>query len=306
MNPRHDWLSRFAITRVHVSLLPASRWILPPIPAVTIRGALGNALMDAVCIHRDDPICLSCRLVDTCPIPGWYDPGLVASQKIRPFVIQVDQAPGSLLTRESPLRFDVFFFGSIPKPGLLLEAIDILAGHGLGEDRIPHIVEAVWVHGVGGQSLVMERGRVLGSWPHPSVLGSFTDLPSQVEGARLQIVTPLRLKHLSEKRPPSIADLLRSMVGRTRAVARMLDLEINRWWPEPHTVSGRWEWRDFRRQSRWSSRQGSRVDLSGWTGIAFLDETVADFADLLASAEYLHIGAKTSTGLGRVLVDFLA
>ena len=78
---------------------------------------------------------------------------------------------------------------------------------------------------------------------------------------------------------------------------------LQRWW-DASTVSGHWHG-EREEASRWSQRQGERVDLSGYTGVLRVGPGVHEFVDLLGAAEVLGTGKNTTTGCGRVGVRWM-
>ncbi len=295
----YQWLGQLTLTVATASLMPLQAWRPPPQPAVALRGALGAALMDVACLRRDRD-CGGCEWTSDCPIVTWYDPGRAGSGRPRPFALRVLEA-APRVSRESPLVVEWALFEPPPRPSLLLEGLCRAARLGLGRDRVPHRVERLVVRGEGASVTLLRGGEQQGAWPAPAPLVRFVRLPADPIGARVHLLTPVQLHG---GRPPDAAELLRSAVGRVRALARTRGVSLNRWWPEPRGLSARWEGLRRVEGGRYSRRQAHRVDLSGWMGTLVLGPEVAAWADLLAAMEVLQIGRHTPAGLGRIAVEW--
>lgn len=294
------WPRSIPVTRVQATLAPATPWQASQWPEVTLRGALGKAVMDLACVRAHED-CARCELADRCVVPAWYDPDRGGGQAVRPLVPSVWLPQDGQVSRERPLKLRLDLLGPVPLPELVLAALAHATASGLGPDRVPHAITRVSLVGQqsvdGGAELLTQPER----WPVPAGLGALMrPLPAHPTGVVLRLRTPTRGKRVSAHRPPHPAEILRLALLRLRAVERSLGLVLLRDWPDPSQVRGRWREARFHQRQRYSSRQGQPVDLSGWTGTLELGESVAPFADLLAAAEVLHIGRGTSAGGGRV------
>ena len=86
--------------------------------------------------------------------------------------------------------------------------------------------------------------------------------------------------------------------------ARHEGAKLEAWWPDPIDVGATWEdWR-WHESSRWSRRQGNRVDLSGFTGELQLKGDLTRWAGLLAALDWTGVGRGGSCGRGAVKVDW--
>ena len=146
--------------------------------------------------------------------------------------------------------------------------------------------------------MVLEGERQAAAWPAPSSLAAFAELPVGAAEAALAVASPIQWRGASPGCPPRVSDLVRLAVDRARSVARAVGVRVDRWWPSPDAVAGEWSDPVWVAGSRWSQRQGARVDLSGWTGTLRLDPTGVE--DLLAAAVVLGVGRGTSAGMGRL------
>lgn len=292
---REGWMADLRVTSLQATLVPTAPWSRTERPEVTVRGALGAALYDVVCV-RADRACDRCALVADCLIPSWFEPGR-NGQQARPYVIRID-GPRQV-TADRPLRVQMDWFGRIPRPTALLEALIRAAGKGLGPDRVRHQVQKVRAVGVGAPVIVVERDEVVGRWPEPDTLLRRVRLPvREVSGATVILRTPAQI---SSDGKPTAKDVLKAAILRLRALERAQGVTSVRRWPEP-SVHG--EWLDLRwvGGSRYSRRSRGPHDLSGWRGVLEVGPEIGPYVDLLAASEVVHLGRGSSAGLGRVEV----
>jgi len=298
-------------TRLEMILEPARLWRLPPDPAVTLRGALGAALIDLACV-QEAPLCDACPHHGVCLIPQWYEPGRGRGGGGRPFIVQVDPEPGEPVGPGAPLRARWSFFGEVPSPEALLDAIGLAAERGLGRRMIPHRVARVMAAGAEEQ-LLARGGYVGGAWPAPAVIpAALGDAP--VRGARLWLRTRLKLPPLDRARraygredeaAPAPERLLQAAFDRIRKLGKLQGAPVRRRWPDPAGLPGYWEHHRFERRTIRSGTSGQPIDISGHLGVLRLGREAAAFRDLLRAMEFVHLGRQTSYGLGRLRVEWL-
>ncbi|MCB9797047.1 MAG: CRISPR system precrRNA processing endoribonuclease RAMP protein Cas6 [Alphaproteobacteria bacterium] len=296
------WMRALRVTRVEVELRPLRPWRLPRDPAVTLRGALGSAMMELVCV-RPGPSCQGCPHASGCLIPGWYEPGRLGSAAPRPVALRVAHSGGVEVS--GSLRLELLIFGASPRSSLLVEAIVRAARLGLGPERVPHRVARLLVHGEGQRVCVLVDERAVAAWPAAGSLHTLAEMPEAVAGARVHVLTPVYWTGMDAARPPSAGALLNAALGRVRKLARAQDIELQRWWPDPGALTGRWLGPVWRERVRYSKRQSHEVQLSGWTGTLEVGPAVAPFVDLLAAAAVLGVGKGTTAGAGRLEVEWL-
>lgn len=289
------WLQQLKVTRALLELEPQEPWRLPPHPAVTLRGAIGAAMVE-LCCTLPQPTCWSCERRQSCPIPGWYDPALGGATSFRPFVLRVRGADGSRVELGSPLLVELVFLGTLPRSSLVVESFCRAASEGLGPRRVPHVLRRLTVEGDGASSVVVEQDRVVGIWPDPTALSRFLPNPGPARSLILRTLTPLRLE--KDLGRPSPADVLRCAIRRVRGVAAEQGVKIERRWPEPRAVEAVWEDLVLERAARWSSRQAREVRLDGWLGQASFGEGIEPYQDLLEAVRIIGLGRSTSAGLG--------
>lgn len=297
--PDLAWLRQIRLTEVFVHLRPDRPYKLPPQPAVMLRGALGLAMFEAACT-REDRRCEVCDHQTRCPIPTWFAPHRVDPSKAPPYILAVR---GRTASPEDPVRARLVLLGETPRPDLLCAALTRCAQAGLGPDRIPHVVEKIFARGDGVGAVMLRDGADLGRWPQPAKLLRWVHLPPEPPSAiRLTLRTPLSIKRGRTDVPPPARILAELAVQRVRFIARQLDQRLQRRWPSPDDLQGRWTRSKFIRAERFSKRQNGPHDLSGWTGEILIDRP-APFLDAFLAAETLHLGRSTTAGLGQITVE---
>ena len=305
MTPLSPPLPALPVTRLRVALLPQHPWRLSPFVGAHLRDALGVAFRRLHCADLDLP-CQRCPSAATCPVPGWFEPGLLGSGLTRPFAMRVLGGP-----RVGPRKpFSLLFtlVGRPPDPDALLEAIADAAAQGLGPRGIPHLVGPAWVEGV--ESTFCEAGRD-NHWPEPAPLADFLSLPPAPRGLELELQSPLRWRRSPARAPiPApwsrqqileFPHLVQLALDRLRALQRSLEVpEVGRW-PTPGG-----QVRVSQRHTRWldhthfSPRQRQGVELGGMVGQLMMQGDLEPWAPLLAAGQVLQLGRGTSAGLGVV------
>lgn len=297
------WARDLRVTLLDLELVPETPWRLPPDPSVTLRGALGSAMMEICCVQQV-PDCVRCPHRSTCAIPTWYDPGRVGSSAARPLVVRVSAPGRAPVTPEHPLHVQLLHVGTMLRPSLIVEAVVRMCQMGLGPERVTHRVQRVMVKGEGMPAQVVLNGVQHGIWPEPGRLSELLVLPVAPVGAKVRLLTPTFWSGVGPQRPPSAAELLRAVMGRVRQLAREQGVALSQWWPSPDAVTGTWREARWCSGDRFSRRQGVRVDLGGWVGVLELGPEVAPFEDLLAAAHVLGVGKGASAGRGQLLVEW--
>jgi hypothetical protein len=298
--PHPDWTTRLRVTVATATFRPSVPWKPAPDATVTLRGALGLAMLDLACV-APQPACVPCRHRATCPIPTWFSPDRLGGSDLRPWTLRVAHA--QVVTPEAPLRARLTLLGEVPRPDLVTAALERMGRMGLGADRVPHTLQDVHVQGEGSAVRVCREGETIGRFPAPAALGRllpFTAGP--VASAWVTLRSPLQLKDQNPHRPPTLARLLDAAVQRVHRVASAQGVYVSRRWPDYDLARGEWVEARFVRGTRWSQRQGQHQDLSGWVGQIHLQDP-EPWLDVLLAAEVLGLGRGTSAGLGSVQVD---
>ncbi|MGH8480407.1 MAG: CRISPR system precrRNA processing endoribonuclease RAMP protein Cas6 [Gammaproteobacteria bacterium] len=306
---RHPFLAAFRCARFRFRLLAVSHVELPAEKGSTFHGALGHVL------KRQAP--LSYRFLYE-PKSAELAPGLASQRDLpRPFAL----LPPIETTREYPegseISLELTFFGhAIGQFSVCLAALATLGSIGLGRNR--------------GRFEVAEVEAILPDGDRRIVyLGDtqrFADNPAGVCGATIaascraqpgsdlteHLTTRLRLKdhdHLV-RRAPRFPIVMQRLLERAECLGLLyhrdatLDGETKRDLVDRaraiETTSHDLHWDDW---SRYSGRQDTWMKFGGLLGEITYRGDLTPFLPWLALGEWMHIGGKTSFGLGRYTIE---
>ena len=281
---------------------------LPDYAGSTLRGVLGHALKDLVCVTRQ-PVCEPCALYRSCVYPSIFE---------RPAPAGYPAA--ALRYAPNPFAVEPAGWGALDLPGGADFHFDlVLIGPALAQ--LPLIVRA-WQQGLarnvgGGQGSArvqcvqnLESGHVI--WhedtdtflAHNQVvaLPASDSAPAQVT---LDFITPLRLQQQGRVLDASTLTAGDILIALLRRAALLLELQLGRttgwYFDDLHAQArasrgnGTLRWRDW---TRYSNRQQRAMTLGGLIG----RYTIADIADtwwpLLYLGQWLHVGKNASFGMG--------
>jgi len=289
-----DLLSGFPMTRLHFSFQALEELRLEGFTGSTWHGALGHALM------RVSPEAFEFLY----GLPGQE------GGNPRPFVLLPDQAGKDA----PPLGFSLTLFGeAVDLVPVLLLAVENLAAAGLGNRHSP--LRLLRVMATGMEVGTLREFEALGAdgvWRGDAITPvSLAALASAWEGVPAALVslgfdTRLRLKagNVVLKQAPTCEILLQRLLERAsalslrygqgalpsegvlRLLARASDVVLD-------TSTLRWvEW------PRASGRSGQVMPWGGLLGEVAYRGELSELLPWLALGEWLHVGSKTSFGLG--------
>jgi hypothetical protein len=294
-DPISNALSAFPLLRLHFSFQALDTLRLEGFTGSTWHGALGHALA------RLSPETFELLY----GLPG-QDSGTP-----RPFVLLPDQALGDTAPG---LGFSITLFGpAVECVSVLVLAAENLAAAGLGNRQIPlRLLRVMQTHAVAGGSVTSEVLGLDGFWRGGLLAPlSLADLatPWQQVSARtivLHFDTRLRLKASSGvlKQPPTLDVLMKRLLERISALALLYGTDplpsdgVRALLAQARSVvlahsTLRWaEW------SRASGRTGQIMPWGGLIGEVSYRGDLTELLPWLGLGEWLHVGSKTSFGLG--------
>jgi len=315
--------------RLRVTLRAEEPALLPGYKGSMLRGAFGHALRAMVCAMGPKQPCATCSLRRECVYPRLFETliegepppflkGLPTAP--RPYVFEPALAEMSAPRRDyspgDPLRFDLLLFGrAVDLQAYAVLAIERMAQAGLGSRRNRFSLERVeQPDGNGGWRTGYQEGEtrweatVPPALPEPAALAEHLASGS----ADLRLLTPLRLS-----KDGRLASDFNFRKLAFRIVRRALEL-AHFHLPEADQAALDWHFRPLLEAAsdiriterdlswydweRWSNRQQSSMRLGGQIGRLRLEGDLTPFAQLLATAELLHVGKGTTFGLGWVAV----
>ena len=287
------------LTRLTLTLTPDTPWSPGPELGNTLRGAFGAAVHDVACVRPGDR-CAGCSECDVCLYSSWFE---AAVSGARPFALRVAWPNGELVSQARPIRLGLVFFGRVPRPGLVVEALHRMARAGLGPRRVPHRITHGLVEGEGAPVSLLSDGPAP-IWPEPRSLNRSLRGVGHGVDVRATLVTRVDFGKRVQDRRPTPADLLLLAKARVIDVARSLGVRVQLDIPRVEDAGGRWEHLHFERAWRRSTSQDRRMPMHGWVGSALYPaDRIEPFRDLLAAAELLQVGGWTTAGLGVVAVE---
>lgn len=286
---------------------------LPEFAGSTVRGALGHALKDAVCVTSERR-CARCAFVDECTYPYLFEtPRAPSATRLQgvprapaPFRLRVPAGPRTVEPGDE-LTVGVDLFGRATEllPSLVA-ALDGVGRRGVGAARVPASLVDVVVDDEAAPDVVYRGGRI--SPVRARSGGSPVGLRLDDGRAEVRFDAPARVRHagrLAEELPFHV--LVRSLLRRASSLLEFhegvdLDVDYRRVIAESESVRvvvsrlvgvDRW---------RFSTRQQRSMNLNGLIGSVTYEGDLAPFSPLLELGAAVGIGKGTTFGLGRMSV----
>jgi hypothetical protein len=305
--------------RLHFTALETVR--LPHYAGSTWRGALGHSLKRSVCVTQL-PQCAPCPLVHVCAYAWLFEtPPPLGTEKMRkypavphPFVVNPQVGEVHLEAGEPyALELNLIGHGNRYLP-YLLHGLERAGRQGVGKGmacmRLESVEREVQV-GSGNLQRIYCRGGPIDN--APAAAPPVPLLSSEV--VRIDLLTPLRLRREGRPVRPDafrFVDLFTSLLRRVSMLTYFhtdhpLETDFAGLTQKAREV----EWNDsqmvWRSWNRYSSRQGREVAMDGLMGYLVLPaQDLAPFWPYLWLGQFIHAGAGTSMGQGRLRVEPLA
>jgi hypothetical protein len=290
----------------------------PPFHGSMLRGAFGHALRRAACSMGPAQACESCLLRHACVYARIFEPCVAGEpppflrgidQAVRPYVFEPLDGEGRWETGD-PLRFDLLLFGrAVDLQAYAFLAVERMARAGLGAGRPRfRLVRMETVGSDGTPEPLFMAGSPPSTVPVPPLLPQPAPLPSGP--LILRFLTPVRVKvrdHLSDQL--RFRDLAFNMLRRALEIAHFHVPGATIDWSfrglleradAVRVVDSDLRWHDW---ERWSQRQQASMKLGGLAGKLVLDGDLQPFAELLRTAEIVHVGKGATFGLGKIAVQ---
>lgn len=309
--------------RLRFKLMATENTRLPHFKGSMLRGAFGHALRKTVCAMDRDVTCADCMLKAQCAYTRLFETFITGEPPRflrgldtapRPFVfecadLQQEFVPGS------PLEFDLILLGSaIDFVPYIVFSVLQMCQTGLGPDRNRFELSQVDCfqpeseNDDGWSQLYDAATQCLVFSPQPTKLAQNPPMTDdQCLMTKLCFVTPTRLKFKGKyKLDFTFRDLVFKLIRRILELTYfyMPDEEIN--WEfhdllvaasEVQITERNLRWSDWH---RYSNRQQTKIDMSGFVGEMVLSGDLTPFMDLLRYCEVVHVGKGAVFGLGRM------
>ena len=301
----------FPVARYRLDFVAERPIHLPEYAGSALRGVFGHALREAACV-TGQPECAPCALRRTCAYPEIFEtPPPAQARRVysdipHPYVVEPPPWGEQDCPAGSTLRVGLVLVGpALRRLPLLLLAWRHALGRGLGPAEGTAALQRVWAEGEAEPVLADMRGR-LRDHAAQIALPPADDAPPEVT---LEFTTPLRIKR--DGHPLGVGrlapqDLLMALVRRAADVSELHLGQPTGWdFAALRHAAGRVEgdkqlaWHDW---TRYSSRQQRAMTLGGAMGRWTLRGDLRPFWPLLHLGQWLHVGSKTTFGLGRYLI----
>lgn len=302
-------LDSFPVARYRIDCEAVTRVQLPAFAGSTLRGVLGMALRDAVCVTRV-PNCEGCALLASCvyacvfePRPPRPDHPLQDFNQIpRPYVIEPPMGGERSLVPGDTFSFQLVLAGrALAHLAILLWAFakGLQDGVGKGGGRVR--LNRVWhVSEVETEVLASLSAHLV---PHSqSVETSFSGSATAVT---LHFDTPLRLQNNGRRATADEHTPRRLLTALMRRVSLMsefhgggpLPCDFRSLATQADNLRAEKDlsWQDW---SRYSSRQHQKMELGGVVGRWTLRGELTPFLPFLLLGQWLHVGKEAAFGLG--------
>lgn len=304
----------FAVFRLTLEAIDVLH--LPAYKGSALRGSFGHAFRQVVCpLFRED--CLGCELTQRCvyhyifeTIPRDGDPFVRnKTDKVpHPYVIRPTLDSVEEYEKGAELAFDLILIG---------KAIDYLpyfaytfihmGKTGLGRGRGKFFLKRIDAMDLDGKSIELYRAgdEILKNESAYINCGALMERCSPPQRVTLRFLTRLELK--AKKRHPEISFgmLFRRLFARVVTLGHLhcginftgLDFSgLSHAADEVKTVSSNLDWEHA---TRYSNRQGRRMPFGGLLGEVTFEGDFAPFWPFILLGEWIHVGKKTTFGLGR-------
>jgi hypothetical protein len=266
-----------------------------------LRGLLGTALYKLNC--KSSTSCQQCSLVRNCAFSNLFKPDLVIGNKwtTPPFVIY-SPTQKSILKKDDVLEFTITLFGKYSRYfDYFLNAFNYAAQLGLGKHRTPYDIEEI-KDDISGEWIYKDN-KVNKDWKvaHAN-LAEFKAQPAK--NIRLEFLTPVFLKKNKKQLFfPDIKEIINGLIRRVHIISRSI------WMDKAYTIekdfidvfqSGIYRYDLKYEKSFKTGGLGKNVELSGFSGSIESYGNFSNLVPLFKAGEILHIGARSSYGLGKL------
>ena len=295
---------------------------LPPFKGSTVRGLFGRALKKVVCALKQNE-CSACLLQKECLYSIVFETPSIAfptlngqkSSPPHPFVIEPPLMVDTTFKKGDLLHFQLLLFGEINKKlPYFIYAFDQMGEIGIGQ-KINGIRSRFFLEKVTHNNLtVYSKTESTLHMPEAFInleLKEAAEFQNNHSGIAIHLQTPLRLKfknHLTADLPFHI--FVRSMLRRISSLHECYGsgepkVDYRALVKKAQDVESRnvsLTWLDWK---RYSSRQGTAMQMGGIIGSVIYRGDLAEFMPFIDMCEILHVGKQTSFGLGQYQTELL-
>ncbi|GFO73301.1 hypothetical protein BJAS_P4036 [Bathymodiolus japonicus methanotrophic gill symbiont] len=278
-----------------------------------LRGAFGRALRKLACVTKMDN-CKACLLYRQCTYPKIFETPAPTNADLQrfsaipnPFIVEPPPMGERNLQVGEEFSFGLVLIGqAIPHLPLIIYAWQEALQQGLGKS---HAKAAL-------QSVIFEPGQLSEQVIYSSQQGELLAEPQfecpllePVDRLKLRLLTPLRIQQRGRVLSHAMQgrDFLMALVRRYYLLQEFHsehyqapDFSALAQQAEGIQCKTQFHWYEWQ---RYSSRQKQKMVFGGVLGELELEGDLADFLPILALGQWLHVGNKTTFGMGRYLID---
>lgn len=306
-----------------MNVLPAQRFqfncrVLQPLnlnlySGSMLRGAFGRALRKSVCVTRGDD-CKTCLLYRQCAYPKIFE----TPPPINSSFQQFSQIPNAFVIVPPPMgrkhlavgesfSFNLVLIGrAVADLPIVIHAWQMALKSGLGSEHAQaELIEIVFEPGQSAEQIIYPTGGENRLLPTPPFAPE--PLPAS-DSLSLQIETPLRIKHQGKVLSSALRgkDFLMALVRRYYLLQEFHAAEYQA--PDFKQLAAAAEYVTASHQLSWcqwdrySHRQQQKMTFGGVIGTLRLGGNLRPFLPLLQQGQWLHVGNKTTFGMGRYII----
>ena len=284
---------------LRVSLNALERAELPPYLGSTLRGALGQALL-----QTDKE---ACAFLYRNSEKEDMDAGKVVA---KPYMIIPPeiQRPQTVIEQGEKLNFELLLFGSAEESvSAVVSALEQLYRFGLGARRYRFDLSEIINSQT--QRIIWRKGKYFKEAVTAAEIQG--EELQNVTGVVIKICTPLRIRHGGRLvKKISFQTLIRNITNRimelTERYGGWIDQEeADRLLVLAEKVSTVHEEIKVERMERYSNRTNGKMDFSGLIGTIEYEGDLTPFVPWMYAAQKLHIGRNTTFGMGKIQVYFI-
>ncbi|OQK17978.1 hypothetical protein AU255_09010 [Methyloprofundus sedimenti] len=274
-----------------------------------LRGAFGNALRKLACVTNMAQ-CKQCLLYRQCVYPQLFEPPVPLHTELQqfsaipsPFIIEPPPIGESSLAKGGNLQFNMVLIGQANQQlAFIIEAWKRAFQQGLGKQHAQLNLRMVYYQAAeNSQTLIYQAQQ-----PQLQAIPANKEQHlMQTDSITLSFVTPLRIqqkgKILSEHM--SAKDFLMALVRRYYLLQEFygIDYQAPQFSELAIKAAGiachvKFQWYEWQ---RYSSRQKQAMKFGGVLGELQLQGDLSEFLSVLYWGQWLHVGNKTSFGMGQ-------
>jgi hypothetical protein len=280
-----------------------------------LRGVFGHALRKVSCMTKLKD-CAGCPLYRTCPYPAVFEmPPPEAGHRLQnfsqipsPYVIEPPPMGGKIYQAGEELGFAMVLIGpAIAQLPLIIFAWQQAFAQGIGKHQSTARLKTVaLVDADNGQHIVYD--------PHSQSSVQTHTTPAQPELApqdsiRLSFQTPLHIQKQGKVLAETMTakDLLMALTRRHYLLHEFYGQDyqapaFSELAEQAHAIDSKaqFQWRPWQ---RYSNRQQQKMRIDGVLGEITLSGELKPFLPLLQAGQWLHIGNKTTFGMGHYQIQ---